>query len=89
MCQSTVYLREANEEKEILRDAILVESCPEGVRVQGFFDPPKTIPASIVSIDLLEHRIILRPLNGDRRDGSEEITDEIYKHPRENRSNRL
>ncbi len=61
MCQSTVYLKEGDDEKEILHEAILVESCPEGVRVQGFFDSPKTIPASIVSIDLLDHKIILKP----------------------------
>ncbi|NIA08721.1 MAG: CooT family nickel-binding protein [Nitrospiraceae bacterium] len=65
MCQSTVYLREGGEEREILRDAILVEPCPEGVRVQGFFDSPKVVPANIVSIDLLEHKIILRPKDGD------------------------
>lgn len=62
MCQSTVYLKRGDEEQEILRDAILVEPVPEGVRVQGFFDAPRTIPARILSIDLLKHRIILEPV---------------------------
>jgi predicted RNA-binding protein len=61
MCQSTVYLREGDKEKEILRDAILVERCPDGIKVQGFFDSPQVIPASIESVDLLEHKIILSP----------------------------
>jgi predicted RNA-binding protein len=61
MCQSTVYLKKGNIKKEILRDAILVESCSEGVRIQGLFDAPKIIPARISSIDLLKNRIILEP----------------------------
>ncbi|RKX59514.1 MAG: hypothetical protein DRP28_03025 [Thermodesulfobacteriota bacterium] len=59
MCQSTVYLKKADTEEEILRDAILVEHCPEGVRIQGLFDAPKIIPARIAIIDLLKNRIIL------------------------------
>ncbi|MGB9497806.1 MAG: CooT family nickel-binding protein [Dissulfuribacterales bacterium] len=59
MCQSTVYLKKADTEEEILRDAILVEHCPEGVRIQGLFDAPKIIPARIATVDLLKNRIIL------------------------------
>jgi predicted RNA-binding protein len=59
MCQSTVYLKKGDTEEEILRDAILVEPCPNGVRIQGLFDAPKIIPARISSIDLLKNRIIL------------------------------
>jgi len=62
MCQSTVYLKEGDREEEILRDAIMVEPCNEGVRIQGFFDAPRVIPARIVTIDLLKHKIILEPL---------------------------
>ncbi len=62
MCQSTVYMKKGNSEEEILRDAILVEPCPEGVKIQGFFEEPKTIPAKIVTIDLLKHKIILEPI---------------------------
>jgi len=59
MCQSTVYLKKADTEEEILRDAILVEHCPEGVRIQGLFDAPEIIPARIATVDLLKNRIIL------------------------------
>ena len=61
MCQSTVYLKKSDTEEEILRDTILVESCPEGVKIQGLFDAPKIIPARIARIDLLKNRIILEP----------------------------
>jgi predicted RNA-binding protein len=61
MCQSTVYLRKGDSEEEILRDAILVEPCPNGVKIQGLFDAPKIFPARISSIDLLKNRIILEP----------------------------
>nr|HDN00942.1 CooT family nickel-binding protein [Deltaproteobacteria bacterium] len=59
MCQSTIYLKKGDTEEEILRDAILVESCSEGIKIQGLFDDPKIIPARITSIDLLKNRIIL------------------------------
>ncbi len=62
MCQSTVYMKTGDTEKEILRDVILVEPCKEGVRIQGFFEAPQTIPARIVTIDLLKHKILLEPL---------------------------
>lgn len=61
MCQSTVFLRKGDEEQEILRDAILVEPVDKGVRIQGFFEAPQVIPARIVTVDLLKHRIILEP----------------------------
>ncbi len=64
MCQSTVYLRKGDQEEEILRDAILVEPCAEGIKIQGFFEAPRTIPARILTIDLLKHKIVLEPLAG-------------------------
>lgn len=62
MCQSSVFLIENGEEKEIKRDVILVEPVKEGVKIQGFFESPETIPARIKTIDLLKHRIILEPI---------------------------
>ena len=61
MCQSTVYLKKGDTEEEILRDAILVEPCSEGVKIQGLFDAPKIISARITRINLLKNRIILEP----------------------------
>jgi predicted RNA-binding protein len=61
MCQSTIYLRKDGKDEEILRDAIRVEHCPEGVKIQGLFEVPRIISARIAVIDLLKHSIILEP----------------------------
>ncbi len=47
MCQSTVFLRKEGKEKEILKDATLVEPCEGGVRIQGFsMSPGSSRPGS-------------------------------------------
>ncbi|NDY43518.1 CooT family nickel-binding protein [Dissulfurirhabdus thermomarina] len=61
MCQSTVYLRRDGREEELLRDAILVEPCEGGTRIQGLFEGPQVVPARIAVIDLLKHRVVLEP----------------------------
>lgn len=61
MCQSNIYLLREGKEEEIMRDAILVEPCPDGVKIQGFFEAPRIINGKILKIDLLKHRIILEP----------------------------
>ncbi len=62
MCQSTIYLKnERGEEEEIMRDAILVEPHEQGVMIQTFFEEPRVVEADIERIDLLKHRIILKP----------------------------
>ncbi len=63
MCQSSVFIIENGKEKEIKRDVILVEPVDEGVKIQGFFEAPKVVPARIKTIDLLKHRIILEPID--------------------------
>ena len=62
MCQYSVFLKEEAGEKEILKDVMLVEPCKEGVKIQDFFRPSKTVPARIAKIDLVKHKIILEPL---------------------------
>ena len=64
MCQSTIFLLKGNREEEILRDAILVEPVAEGVKVQGLFEAPRIIHATIKTIDLLKHRIVLEEKEG-------------------------
>ncbi len=58
MCQATVYL----DEKEIMKDVLLVEPLPEGVRLVTFFEPPRIVPAVIRQIDLMKHRVVLESL---------------------------
>lgn len=55
MCQATVYLNG----EVIMRDVSMVEPLPEGVRLIALFEPVQIVPATILQIDLMKHRIIL------------------------------
>jgi predicted RNA-binding protein len=61
MCQATVYL----DDKEIMKDVMLVEPSPEGIRLVALFEPVQVIPATIRQIDLLKHQVFLVSLKGD------------------------
>jgi predicted RNA-binding protein len=61
MCQATVFL----DEKEIMRDVMLVEPISEGIRLVALFEPVQVIPATIRQIDLIKHKIFLVSLKGD------------------------
>jgi predicted RNA-binding protein len=58
MCQATVYL----DGKEIMRDVMLVEPVPEGIRLVALFEPVQVIPAALRLIDLMKHQVILESL---------------------------
>jgi len=70
MCQATVYL----DGKEIMKDVLLVEPLPEGIRLVSFFDEPRVVPAKIQQIDLIKHRVILQT-EQPKIDSVEEKTD--------------
>jgi predicted RNA-binding protein len=59
MCQATVFLAQDGQEKEIMRDVILLEPVAEGLRLQAFFEEPVTVQARIKRIDFLKHTITL------------------------------
>jgi predicted RNA-binding protein len=58
MCQATVYL----DGEVIMRDVLMVEPVPEGVRLTALFEPVQIVPAAIRRIDLIKHRVILESL---------------------------
>lgn len=61
MCQAHVLVVRGDEEEEIMRDVILVEQMPRGVRLHTFFEEPRTIAgAEILTVDLLKHTVRLR-----------------------------
>lgn len=60
MCQATVFL----DDKEIMRDVMLVEPLAQGVRLIALFEPVQVVPAAIRQIDLIKHRIFLVSLKG-------------------------
>jgi predicted RNA-binding protein len=58
MCQATVYLNG----EVIMRDVLMVEPVPDGVRLIALFEPVQVVPAAIRQIDLIKHRVILESL---------------------------
>ena len=62
MCQATVYLIQDGQEKEILRDLVLLEPVEDGLRLQAFFEDPVVIRAQVGRIDFLKHTVTLMPL---------------------------
>jgi predicted RNA-binding protein len=67
MCQATVYLNG----EVIMRDVLMVEPLPEGVRLIALFEPVQVIPAAIRQIDLIKHRVILESLQGSEIGGEQ------------------
>jgi predicted RNA-binding protein len=55
MCEATVYLNG----EVIMRDVLMVEPIPEGVRLIALFEPVQVVAAAIRQIDLIKHRVIL------------------------------
>jgi len=60
MCQATVYL----DDIVVMKDVMIVEPVPQGVRLVALFEPVKILPAVIRQIDLIKHRVILESLPG-------------------------
>ena len=70
MCQATVYLIQDGQEKEILRDVVLLEPAEDGLRLQAFFEEPVTVQARVERIDFLKHTVTLVPAKGGQ-DGND------------------
>jgi predicted RNA-binding protein len=61
MCQAHVLVVQGDKEEEVMRDVILVEQLPQGVRLHTFFEEPRTIAGGeILTIDLLKHTVRLK-----------------------------
>jgi predicted RNA-binding protein len=62
MCQATIYLKQDGQEKEIMRDVILIEPAENGVYLATFFEEPRLVRGRVHYIDFLKHRVLLEPL---------------------------
>ncbi len=63
MCQSTVYLmKEDGTQEEVLAEVASIIPEGEKLRLISLFGEEKVIDARIEEIDLLEHKILVRPL---------------------------
>ncbi len=69
MCQATVYIVRDGQEKEIMRDVVLLEPVEEGLRLQAFFEEPVTVQARVERIDFLKHTVTLVPAEGGPNGG--------------------
>ena len=71
MCQATVYLTQDDQEKELMRDVVLLEPVEEGLRLQAFFEEPVIVQARVERIDFLKHTVTLVPVSdgGEGNDG--------------------
>ena len=65
MCQATVYLVQNEQEKEIMRDVVLLEPVEGGLRLQAFFEEPIMVQARVSRIDFLKHTVTLVPVEGE------------------------
>lgn len=65
MCQATAYL----DGKEIMKDVVLVEPRPGGVKLSQFFEEPVFLPARIQKIDLIHHQVILESTDRESEGG--------------------
>ena len=61
MCQSTAYMLKDGNEEEIMADIATI--IPEGttLRLVSLFGEEKKVEASIHEINLLGHKIVLKP----------------------------
>jgi predicted RNA-binding protein len=64
MCQATVYLIEDGQEREILRDVILMEPTESGWRLQALFEEPQEVQARVERLDFLRHTVTLVAAQG-------------------------
>ena len=69
MCQATVYLKQDGQEKQIMRDVIMLESVENGVRLATFFEEPCLVRGRVRYIDFLKHRVWLEPLAKEEDSG--------------------
>jgi predicted RNA-binding protein len=71
MCQAVVYLVQNDQEKEIMREVILLEPVQDGVQLQAFFEEPMVMQARIGRIDFLKHTVTLVPMEEGQDDNND------------------
>ena len=62
MCQATVFLGD----EEVAREVTGLEPIDEGVRLTTFFEAPQVVPARVLYVDFLKHRVQLQPVEEEQ-----------------------
>ena len=63
MCESTAYLLRDGKEEEVLESVDLMEVEEGGIRLTSLFGEVKEFKARIKTLSLVDHKIILEPLD--------------------------
>jgi len=61
MCQSTAYMLKDGKEEEIMADIATIVPAGKRLRLISLFGEEKEVEASIQEINLLRHKIFLKP----------------------------
>ena len=59
MCEAAAYILKDGKEELLLQDVDLIEPDGENLRLVSIFGEQKIIKASIVSLNLVNHKLIL------------------------------
>ena len=62
MCQSTAYMLRNGQEEMVLEDVDVLESLEGEIRMVNIFGEEKKIKARIKNLSLVDHKIILEPM---------------------------
>ena len=65
MCESNVYLKKGNKEELLLENVVLIIPQKNGIiHLSSILGVEKEIKAEIQNIDLLNHKVVLRKIEG-------------------------
>ena len=59
MCEANAYVIKNGQEELILRDVDIIEPDGEYLRIVNIFGEQKVVKAAIVSLNLVNHKVIL------------------------------
>ncbi len=59
MCEAAAYILKNGQEELLLQDVDLIEPDGENLRIVSIFGEQKIIKASILSLNLVNHKVIL------------------------------
>jgi predicted RNA-binding protein len=62
MCEAKVYIEKAGANELIMEDVVSIKPAPGGLNLIDLFGEQKPIAAEIKEIKLLEHVVLLTPL---------------------------
>ncbi len=63
MCESTAYILKDGKEELVFEGVDLLENRDDGVKMVDMFGEEKIIRAKVKRFSLLDHKIILEPIN--------------------------